>query len=367
MHENIFLTTYCNTRTITAENPTGKKGEAAKLEPLTGAPGELLGKGWKSRPFITIQQNTIVDLANINCEGMIKSMWITGEVDRGLIIRMYWDDCEVPSVECPLTDFFLYGWAKPHCIEESRWNNGPNYKVDSAFMSVNPNRGLNCFIPMPFKKAARITLENRSALSKVVYYQINYEERVLPEDSGYFHAQFRASIPVPFMGVHTLLDQVNGKGVYLGTALYVGLNRASRWWGEGEFKFYIDGDEEYPTYCSTGLEDYFGGAFNWDCEGEYREYSTLYMGLPNIIKPDGLYESQQRFSMYRWHGPDPIRFKEDLKVTVQCLGWQTDDKGEINHFLPREDDYLSVAYWYQDELGTKFPDLISHEELKKKF
>lgn len=365
--DNVFSIKYYDTRTITPENPTGEKGKAAMLEPLSGTPGEMLGKGWKSRPFITIMPHTTIDLADIHGEGMIKSMWITGEVDRGLILRMFWDEYGDASVEVPLTDFFLYGWSKPHFIEDGRWNAGPDYKVNSDLIVVNPNRGLNSFIPMPYRKSAHLTLENRTSVAKVIYYQINYEKRKVPEDAGYFHAQFRASLPVKYKEVHTLLDDVRGKGTYLGTALYVGLNRTSRWWGEGEIKFYIDGDDEYPTYCSTGLEDYFGGAFNWDCEDEYRTYSTKYMGMTNIVKPDGLYEVQQRFSMYRWHVVDPIKFKDSLKVTIQALGWKTDDHGKIDHFLPREDDYMSVSYWYQEKLGCKFPKLISHDELTKKF
>ncbi len=363
--EEIFRLKNYKTRTICPENPTGEKGKAAMLEPLPDAPGEKLGKGWKSRPFITIPSHTTVTLANLEGEGIVKSMWITGEVDQGLILRMYWDKHEVPSVECPITDFFLYGWARPHSIEN--WNNGPDLQVNSDLICVNPNRGFNSYIPMPYRTHATLTLENRTTEPKCVYFQINYEERKVPEDSGYFHAQYKMTAPVPFKEVHTILDNIEGKGAYLGTALYVGLNRAAEWWGEGEFKFYMDGDEEYPTICTTGLEDYFGGAFNWDIEGNYTTYSTPYLGMHHVRKPDGLYNVQQRFSMYRWHVRDPICFDENLKVTVQCLGWQTDDKGKIKHFLPRQDDYISVSYWYLDKPINTRVALPTHEELTKHF
>ncbi|MFD0960970.1 glycoside hydrolase family 172 protein [Paenibacillus chungangensis] len=354
-------------RTITPENPTGEKGKGAMAEPEKGSAGEHLGKGWKSRPNVLIDEYSEFEMMNIEAEGVIKSIWLTGEVDRGVIIRMYWDDQEVPSVECPITDFFLYGWSGPHHMKDGNWNAGPQYQVDSCFMAVHPNRGFNCFIPMPFKKRARITLENRTKNKKYVYYQVNMEEKKIENNIGYFHAQFRVSMPVQYKDVHTLLDGVKGSGLYIGTALYVGLNRASRWWGEGEFKFYLDGDKEYPTICTTGLEDYFGGAFNWDCEGEYQEYSGLYMGMPHISKPDGLYEVQQRFSLYRWHEKDPIRFNEEIKVTVQDLGWTKDDDGVWKRFLQREDDMMSVSYWYQTLPTNPFPPLISHEDLNERF
>ncbi len=354
-------------KTISPENPTGAKGCGAMAEPLPGSAGERLGKGWKSRPFITIPPKSTYTLVDIEGEGEIKSIWLTGEVDQGAIIRMYWDNQEQASVESTLTEFFLYGFAPPFKIEENTWNKGPIYKVDSALMAVNPNRGFNSYIPMPFRKRAVITIENRTVNPKVIYYQVNYEEKSIPQEAGYFHAQLRVSMPVPYKGVHTVIDGIKGKGTYIGTALYVGLNRASRWWGEGEFKFYMDGDQEYPSVCTTGLEDYFCGAFNWDTESEYQTYNSQYAGMPHVGKPDGLYEVQQRFNLYRWHVVDPIRFDSELKVTVQDLGWIKNDEGKWSHFLPREDDFISVAYWYQQLPTAPFPKLIDHETLIERF
>ncbi|HJA11845.1 MAG TPA: DUF2961 domain-containing protein [Candidatus Mediterraneibacter merdipullorum] len=354
-------------RSICPENSTGEKGHAAMSVPEAGSPAEKLGEGWKARPYIWAAPRDTAVLADIQTEGMITGIWMAGEIDQGLVLKIYWDDSEYPSVECPVPEFFLYGFIGPQNSKEGYWNRGPKYHVDSLLMAVNPNRGFNCYIPMPFRKHARILLENRTTNKKAVYYQINYEERPVEQDAGYFHAQMRVSMPVKYRETHTVLDGVKGSGMYIGTALYVGLNRAARWWGEGEVKFYLDGDREYPTICSTGLEDYFGGAYNWDTESEYTTYSNLYTGLPHVERPDGLYQIQQRFSLYRWHVCDPVRFQKDIRVTMQDLGWIKDDDGNASRFLQREDDFISVAYWYLDHPGDKFPKLISHEDLTERF
>ncbi len=137
-----------------------------------------------------------------------------------------------------------------------------------------------------------------------------------------------------------------------------GINN-SGWWGEGEIKFYIDGDTEFPTICGTGTEDYFGGAWNWDVEGEYVEYSTPFLGMYQVTKPDGLYNSQHRHAMYRWHVMDPIRFRHDLRVTIQALGWRSEGR-----YLPGQHDISSVAYWYQALPAAPFPGLPDRNGLE---
>ena len=149
---------------------------------------------------------------------------------------------------------------------------------------------------------------------------------------------------------------MSGQGHYVGTYLAWGVNNTG-WWGEGEIKFYMDGDREWPTICGTGTEDYFGGA--WDFEfppGQYGVFSGPYSGLPQVIQPDGLYRSQQRFGMYRWHIMDPIRFQRELRVTIQALGWRSklEDKPR---YLPLQDDIASTAFWYQAEPHAPFPSL----------
>jgi hypothetical protein len=133
----------------------------------------------------------------------------------------------------------------------------------------------------------------------------------------------------------------------------------SGWWGEGEIKFFMDGDKEFPTICGTGTEDYFGGAYNWDANGKYTTYSGPYMGMYQVIQPDALYGSQQRFSLYRWHIMDPIRFETDLKVTLQDLGWRSGGR-----YLSRQDDFASVAYWYQTLPAAAFPKFPERNALE---
>jgi len=122
----------------------------------------------------------------------------------------------------------------------------------------------------------------------------------------------------------------------------------------------MDGDVDFPTICGTGTEDYFGGAWNWEQpEGQYAEYSTPFLGMHQVIKPDGLYRAQQRFGMYRWHIMDPIRFEEDLQVTIQALGWRS--KGR---YLPLQDDIASTAFWYQDSPQPSLTRFVGINDLE---
>jgi len=132
------------------------------------------------------------------------------------------------------------------------------------------------------------------------------------------------------------------------------------WWGEGEIKFFMDGDAESPTICGTGTEDYFCGSYDFDVKGQgYTEFTTPYAGLPQVIRPDGLYSSQQRFGLYRWHITDPVRFEKDLRVTMQALGWRSGGR-----YLPLQDDIASVAYWYQALPSSPFPELPDKDYLE---
>ena len=137
--------------------------------------------------------------------------------------------------------------------------------------------------------------------------------------------------------------------------------RNNGWWGEGEIKFYMDGDKDYATIVGTGTEDYFNGSYDFENSKtkQYQEFSTAYAGLHQVIRPDGLYKSQERFGMYRWHIQDPIRFDNDLKVTIQDIGWH--DGGR--YFL-QNSDIITVAYWYQREPHGTFPALPSKDQLE---
>jgi hypothetical protein len=171
----------------------------------------------------------------------------------------------------------------------------------------------------------------------------------VPTDAAYFHAQFRRSMTTRQHPEHTILDGVQGRGQYVGT--FIAWEQLSNgWWGEGEIKFYLDGDTDSPTINGTGTEDYFGGAWNFGDTA----FSAPFSGYPLFRK-----ESAQipKHAMYRWHVPDPIRFNHDLRVTIQALGWWPDGK-----FQPLTDDIASVAYWYQTEPHKTFPTIPSRQE-----
>jgi hypothetical protein len=342
------------TRSISAENFTGEKGKAGMATEGTGAnSARELGQGWKVSPSINIQPRQVVTLAEIDGPGAIQHIWNTVAPQhwRRLVLRIYWDGEETPSVETPLGDFFCSGWCQ-------RCN------ISSLPIAVNPAGGFNSYWPMPFRKSARITLENLGEDPiNGYYYQIDYTLTEIPEDTAYLHAQWRRNNPLPYKEDHTILEGIRGRGHYVGTYLAWGVNNTG-WWGEGEIKFFMDGDQEFPTICGTGTEDYFGGAWNFEHpQGEYGVFSTPFLGMPQVLKPDGLYRSQQRFGLYRWHIMDPIRFEEDLKVTIQALGWRSQMEGK-GRYLPLQDDISSVGYWYQAEPHAPFPEMPDRNYLE---
>lgn len=347
---NLYRLSKARSFSISPENFQGEKGKGGMAVEGTGARcARELGQGWKISPSVEILPGQIFTIASIEGPGAVQSMWFGGTAvrDHGrlAILRIYWDDQQQPSVECPLGDFFTQGW------QGFAQNN-------SLPISVNPNRGFNSFWLMPFRKSCRITLENCFSDPVNLYYQVNYTLTDLPEDTAYFHAQFRRVNPLPYQTDYVLLDGVRGAGQYVGTYLAVGVTN-DNWWGEGEFKFFIDGDTQFPTICGTGTEDYFGGSYDWDVNGKYVTYSTPFLGMHQLILPDGLYHSQQRFGMYRWHIPDPIRFESDLRVTVQALGWRSGGR-----YLPLQCDIASVAYWYQSLPTGPFPRLPDRNALE---
>jgi hypothetical protein len=345
-------------RSISAENPTGAKGGGAKAEPRRGSPAEHLGVGWKCRASVPIPACGQLDLADIQSPGVVQSMWMAGYVSRDLILRVYWDEQDQPSVEVPLPDFFGLPW-----VNEDMFETGPPaVRLNSLVVAVNPNKGLNCFWPMPFRRRCRITVANlHPTQERRLWYQVNYAQEQVAEACAYFHAQFRRVNPLPYGQPYTILDGVISRGQYVGTAMGWGINN-NGWWGEGEIKFYLDGDQDDPTICGTGTEDYFGGAFNWEIGGSYETYSSAFMGMHWLVKPDGCYQSQHRHAMYRWHIMDPIRFERDCRVTIQALGWR--GRGDERRYHPGQHDICSVAYWYQTLPTAAFPRLPDRDALE---
>lgn len=347
---NLARLSAAKTRSISPENFTGQKGQGGMALEGTGAhAARELGRGWKISPSIEIAPGECRVLADIQGSGAIQHIWMTpsGHWRHG-ILRIHWDESEAPSVECPVGDFFACGW-------------NAYAQVSSLAVCVNPRSGFNCYWEMPFRRRCRISLTNIAGEPMTLYYQITYALTEVPGDAGYFHAQFRRANPLAYKSDHTLVSGVKGQGHYVGTYLAWGV-KDNGWWGEGEIKFFLDGDEEFPTICGTGTEDYFGGSYGFDLgpeNGGYREFSTPYSGLAQVLRPDGRYRSQMRFGLYRWHIADPIRFERDLRVTIQALGWRSGGR-----YLPLQDDIASVAYWYQTLPPAPFPPLPDRDYLE---
>jgi len=345
------LTTRKDIRTfsISPENITGAKGAGGMaVEGSASYAARELGQGWKVNPYFVSQPGDITVLADVKGQGAIKHFWITDSAKAGrlLILRIYFDGQKKPAVEAPLSDFFCNADYKEY------------RQLSSLAICVNPKRGLNCYFEMPYFKSFRVEIENRGFDECNIYYQIDCEEKQLSPDSLYFHAQFRRTNPLPYMTPYTILDNVKGRGHYVGTYMNWGV-KSNRWWGEGEIKFYIDGDLEFPSICGTGTEDYFCGAYNFDVNGKYTEFCTPYSGMYKVSHTDELYCAQRYFNLYRWHITDPIYFNEDLKVTIQALGWRSEGR-----YLPLQDDISSVAYWYSDNLEDEYPELPDRNALE---
>lgn len=329
-------------RSISAENRTGARGAGGAAEEGTGAhAARRLGRGWKISPSLALPAGETTVLADLDGPGLVTHVWLSIRPEwwRTLVLRMFWDGADQPSVEVPLGDFFGLGWSAYAPLR-------------SKYVVSAPYCALNTYWPMPFGRHARITLENLSDVDAILYYYIDYAVGAIPEDAMYFHSTWRRSNPVED-GIHRILE-VEGAGKYVGTYMAVGVTHPG-WWGEGEFKFYLDDDVEFPTICGTGTEDFFGGAWDFEVPGAgYVEFESPYLGLHQVIRPDGLYQSQQRFGMYRWHELDAVTFDTRLRVEVQDLGWLRE--GE---YLVRRDDIATTATWYGTSPRAAGSDALS--------
>lgn len=353
---NLYRLSDAKSRSISPENFNGEKGKGGMATTGTGSSASRdLGQGWKVSPSVVIKAKTTYTVAEIDGSGSIQHIWMTPTGNwRYSIIRFYWDDEKTPSVEAPVGDFFCMGW-------------GRYAPLQSLAVTVNPGSAFNCYWPMPFRKKCKITMENIANEDMVLYYQVDYIQTQVPDDAAYFHAQFRRTNPLPYKTDYTLIDGIKGKGQYVGTYIAWGVHN-NGWWGEGEIKFFMDDDTQYPTICGTGTEDYFCGSYDFDTrkqndagveKTEYTEFCSPYTGLAQVIRGDGHYDVSQRFGLYRWHITDPIRFEKNLKVTIQALGWR-----EGGRYLPLQDDIASVVFWYQSEPHGIFPVLPSKDGLE---
>jgi D-arabinan exo alpha-(1,3)/(1,5)-arabinofuranosidase (non-reducing end) len=327
------------TRSISAENPTGEPGGGGRAIPARGEPkpaasaraADDLGQGWKVRPFLRVNAGQTVQLMDVAGPGVIQHIWMVEGLSRSHVLRFFWDDEKTPSIEVPVPDFFAVGHER-------------FAPVNSLAVIVNPQNALNCYWPMPFRKHARVEFENQSDRDlELLAFQITYLETEIPPEAGYFHAQWRRA-GTGTVNPYVIVDGIEGRGAYAGTFLaWTQLSKG--WFGEGEIKFFMDGDRQFPTICGTGTEDYFCGSYGFPAS-----YTTAYAGT---TLPSGDYDDlPNSWSLYRWHIRDPIHFQKELRVTIQALGWGPDGK-----YLKLADDIASVAYWYQTEPHAPFPPL----------
>jgi hypothetical protein len=337
------LLTGARTRSISAENPTGEKGKGGMAIPNPSEPkpaasaraADDLGQGWKVRPFLRVNAGETVTLMDVDGPGMIQHIWMVEGLSRAHVLRFYWDQESTPSIEVPAPDFFAVGHEK-------------FARVNSQAVVVNPRNAMNCYWPMPFCRHVKITFTNEANEDlTLLAFQIDYAETEVPANAGYLHAQWRRSNSSQ-ENPYVILDGVRGKGRYVGTFL-AWTQLSPGWFGEGEIKFYVDGDKEFPTICGTGTEDYFCGSYGFP-----ESYSTAYTGT---VLPSKEGEAPSFWSLYRWHILDPICYEKDLRVTIQALGWGSDGK-----YKRLSDDIASTAYWYQVEPHASFPALPSLEK-----
>lgn len=335
-----FLGDEC-TRSISPENPTGEKGRGGMAVPVLNDPALPfasnavdLGQGWKVNPFIRPMPQETVTIMDVDGPGVIQHIWMATDIDwkshgRACILRFFWDGEEKPSIEVPMTDFFAVG-------------HDTFAAINSAVIAVVPTATLNCYWPMPFRKHCKITFTNESGIQlPLLTYQITYTLTEVPENAGYLHAQWRRAVTDPKNPDYVILDGVKGHGRYVGTFL-AWTQLSEGWFGEGEIKFFMDGDGQFPTICGTGTEDYFCSTYCFP-----QNYAMLYAGAIEHEHKKG----PPKWSLYRWHIMDPICFREDLKVTIQALGW-----GPDRRYKMLQEDIASVAYWYQNEPHNAFPE-----------
>ena len=341
-------------RWASPENPKGEKGRAG-----------LSNSGRKGSPTVSIKAGESRVLAESSgSSGTIRRIWMTfgdrsPRMLRSLRIEMYWDGASKPAVSAPLGDFFGVGLGQTAAFQ-------------SALFANPEGRSFNCFVPMPFKSGMRIVVTNDSTRNiDNLYYDVDY---TLGDRHGvntlYFHAFFRRENPTHLQKDYEILPRVEGKGRYLGANVGVVVNHTkyfSNWWGEGEVKIFLDGDQRFPTISGTGTEDYIGAGWG---EGKF---INAYSGSSVAD------EKNSRWCFYRYHIPDPIYFHTDVRVTIQQIGYLgSPGKEEIRAaggklyqagpglsemdtskggIFEREDDWSSCAYFYLDRPESGLPPI----------
>ncbi len=330
-----LLDTPVETVSFSAENPTGARGAG-------GQEASRLGVGRKGRPRIHVAPGDTAEIADISGPGTIRHIWMAGSTMRDFdkstghvalrssVIRIYWDGQSHPSIECPLGDFFGVAHAKV-------------VPFQSAVHSVSEFGGVNIWLPMPFARQARITLSNEADADLRIYYQIDCTRNdPLPDHFGRLHACFRRENPTTEGKDFEILPKRQGEGRFMGAVIGV-RPLAPNWWGEGEVKFYLDGDTEFPTLCGTGSEDYICLAFG------VQQTPFLYHGASLA--------GDEFVTAYRWHLPDPIYWKKDIRVTMQQIGYEPG-----TGLVERSDDWCAVPFWYEPIPSDPLPPLPALKE-----
>ncbi len=319
-------------------------GQSRRVSSAAPTPGSNRDNRW-------IKPGEVFTLAEITGPATITHIWLTfnearpnwlsaaGSADPSeIVLRMYWDGAEQPAVEAPLGDFFAAGF-------------GLRREIRSTPVQVESGDGYNCYWPMPFHKRARITVTNESDKNlNALYFHVDYLALdAQPADAAYFCAQYRQEFPTRLGQDYLVLDAI-GRGHYVGTVLSV-RSRSPEWFGEGDDKFYVDGAAA-PSMWGTGTEDYFGCAWGMS-ECSYPSFGCTYM-------EGGFGELGVRYTMYRWHLADPVRFTKSLRFEIEHKGWLSADEtesGKVEGHVEREDDFASVAFWYQIGQPKRFAQL----------
>jgi hypothetical protein len=338
-----------------------------------GAGGEAKG-GRKGRPCVTLKGGESIVIASAEqCSGIVRRIWVTidhrsGRMLRGLKIECFWDGATVASVAAPFGDFFGTGLGRLAPFQ-------------SAYFSNPEGRSFNCQAPMPFRRGMRIVLTNETPVDlNALYYEVNFTVGdKLPANALYFHAHWRRENPTTLRRDYEIVPKIAGRGRFLGCNIGVVADKKlyhTTWWGEGEVKLYLDGDKALPTLCGTGTEDYIGTAW-----GQGR-YDHLYQGC-HVADAE-----KMQYCFYRYHGPDPVFFYCDLRVTIHQIGcwdpstrWQLAQKSPILReadaegtpvdfrkddrpyvLFERQDDWSSCAYFYLDRVENGLPGLAGIED-----
>lgn len=339
MTEIFRIPSNLQSRSISFENPHGERGAG-------GQAASPLGPGRKGAPARMIGPGETVELADIEGPGVIRHIWMATydvvDTMRGLVIAAHWEHQAHASVEAPIGDFF--GFAHGH---------GPAYS--SAVHSVGEKLALNIWLPMPFVERARLTLRNDLHVPVPVFFQIDYTlGDELEPDVGRLHALFRRETATTRGRDYEILPQRAGRGRYLGAVIGVRPTSAN-WWGEGEAKIYLDGDDALPTIAGTGAEDYVG--LSWGLQRNAFPFHGA-----SLVSKDRT--DTGPVSMYRWHLPDPIVWHESIRVTVQQIGIEVDVNDPprslsayIGCLRERQDDWCSCAFWYEPTPSAALPEL----------